>query len=135
MGFSKLQYALLDLKKKVVIFTYFNVTIYIEFEFLNYQLVYSVNYNFLIRIFTFLASLHIFCLLTIKSYFFLFSSTRFIVVNLHHLNTKQHQYCQYELNLQNPNICPKFPPLQSYLQKKALQMFCVINECDSDSKK
>jgi hypothetical protein len=35
MGYSKLYYALLDLKK-VVIPTYFNVTIYIEFEFLNY---------------------------------------------------------------------------------------------------
>jgi hypothetical protein len=35
MAYSKLYYALLDLKK-VVIFACFNVTIYIEFEFLNY---------------------------------------------------------------------------------------------------
>jgi hypothetical protein len=35
MGYSKLYYALLDLKK-VVIFAYFNVMIYIEFEFLDY---------------------------------------------------------------------------------------------------
>jgi hypothetical protein len=35
MGYSKLYYALLDLKK-VVIFACFNVTIYIEFELFNY---------------------------------------------------------------------------------------------------
>jgi hypothetical protein len=35
MGYSKLYYALLNLKK-VEIFTCFNVTIYIEFELLNY---------------------------------------------------------------------------------------------------
>jgi hypothetical protein len=35
MGYSKLYYALLDLKK-VVIFACFNVRIYIEFELLNY---------------------------------------------------------------------------------------------------
>jgi len=35
MGYSKLYYALLDLKK-VVIFTCFNVMIYIEFKLLNY---------------------------------------------------------------------------------------------------
>jgi hypothetical protein len=35
MGYSKLYYALLDLKK-VVIFAYFNVMIYIVFEFHNY---------------------------------------------------------------------------------------------------
>jgi hypothetical protein len=35
MGYSKLYYALLDLRK-VVIFTYFNVSMYIEFELLNY---------------------------------------------------------------------------------------------------
>jgi hypothetical protein len=35
MGYSKLYYALLDLKK-VVIFTCFNVMIYIEFELFNY---------------------------------------------------------------------------------------------------
>jgi hypothetical protein len=35
MDYSKLYYALLNLKK-VLIFTYFNVTIYIEFELLNY---------------------------------------------------------------------------------------------------
>jgi hypothetical protein len=34
MVYSKLYYALV--KEKVVISTYFNVTIYIEFEFLNY---------------------------------------------------------------------------------------------------
>jgi len=34
MGYSKLYYALLDLKK-IVIFAYFNVMIYIEFELLN----------------------------------------------------------------------------------------------------
>jgi hypothetical protein len=35
MGYSKLYYALLDLKK-VVIFACFNVTIFIEFELFNY---------------------------------------------------------------------------------------------------
>jgi hypothetical protein len=35
MGYFKFYYALLDLKK-VVISTYFNMTIYIEFEFFNY---------------------------------------------------------------------------------------------------
>jgi hypothetical protein len=35
MSYFKLYYLLLDLKK-VVIFAYFNVKIYIEFEFLNY---------------------------------------------------------------------------------------------------
>jgi hypothetical protein len=35
MGYSKHYYALLDLKK-VMISTYFSVTIYIEFELLNY---------------------------------------------------------------------------------------------------
>jgi hypothetical protein len=35
MGYSKFYYALLDLKK-VMILTYFNVTIYIEYELLNY---------------------------------------------------------------------------------------------------
>jgi hypothetical protein len=35
MAYSKLYYALLDLKK-VVIFAYLNVTIYIEFKLLNY---------------------------------------------------------------------------------------------------
>ncbi len=35
VGYSKLYYVLLDFKK-VVIFTYFNVMIYIEFELLNY---------------------------------------------------------------------------------------------------
>jgi hypothetical protein len=35
MGYYKLYYALLDLKK-VVISTYFNVTSYIEFELFNY---------------------------------------------------------------------------------------------------
>jgi hypothetical protein len=42
MGYSKLYYALLDLKK-VVLFSNFNVMIYIEFELLNYWLVYLVN--------------------------------------------------------------------------------------------
>jgi hypothetical protein len=35
MGYSKFHYVLLDLKK-IVISTYFNVTIYIEFELFNY---------------------------------------------------------------------------------------------------
>jgi len=35
MGYSKLYYASLDLKK-IVILDYFNVMIYIEFELLNY---------------------------------------------------------------------------------------------------
>ncbi len=44
MGYSKFYYALLELRK-VVIFACFNVTIYIQFEFLNYELVYIVNYS------------------------------------------------------------------------------------------
>ncbi len=35
MGYSKVYYAILDLKK-VVISTYFNVMIYIEFELISY---------------------------------------------------------------------------------------------------
>jgi hypothetical protein len=35
MGYFKLYYVLLDFKK-VMIFAYFNVTIYIEFELFNY---------------------------------------------------------------------------------------------------
>jgi hypothetical protein len=35
MGYSKFYYALLDFKK-AVIFAYFNVTIYIEYELFNY---------------------------------------------------------------------------------------------------
>jgi hypothetical protein len=42
MGCFKLYCALLDLKK-LLILIYFNVTIYIEFELLIYQLVYFVN--------------------------------------------------------------------------------------------
>jgi hypothetical protein len=42
VGYSKLYHALLNLKK-VVISACFNVTMYIEFELLNYQLVYLVN--------------------------------------------------------------------------------------------
>ncbi len=84
MGYFKFYNALLDLKM-VVISTYFNVMIYIEFE----HLVYLVNYIFLIKISTFLASSHIFCLSTIESCcLFLFSSIGFIVVSLHDLNTK-----------------------------------------------
>jgi hypothetical protein len=40
--------------KKVMVFAFFNVTIYIEFELLNYQLVYLVDEIFLIKIFCFL---------------------------------------------------------------------------------
>jgi hypothetical protein len=36
--------------------------------------------------------------------FFLFSSTRFIVVSLHNLNTKQHYHYQGNYNLQNFNL-------------------------------
>jgi hypothetical protein len=68
MDYSKLSYALLNLKK-VLIFTYFNVMIYIEFELLNYWLIYLVTYIFLINVFNFLASSHIFCLSTLKRYF------------------------------------------------------------------
>jgi len=42
MGYSKLYYSLLDLKK-VVISTYFNVMIYIEFEVLTMLVLYFVN--------------------------------------------------------------------------------------------
>jgi len=42
MGYSKLYYSLLDLKK-VVISTYFNVMIYIEFEVLTILVLYFVN--------------------------------------------------------------------------------------------
>jgi hypothetical protein len=41
-AYSKFYYVLLNLKE-VVIFAYFNVTIYFEFELLNYYLVYFVN--------------------------------------------------------------------------------------------
>jgi hypothetical protein len=39
MGYSKLYYLLLDLKKKVVIFACFNVMIYIDLSFFFYLLV------------------------------------------------------------------------------------------------
>jgi hypothetical protein len=52
MGYSKFYYALLHFKN-VLIFTCFNVTIYIEFE----LFVYLVNYIFLIKIFCFLGKL------------------------------------------------------------------------------
>jgi hypothetical protein len=42
MGYYKLYYSLLDLKK-VVISTYFNVMIYIEFEVLTILILYFVN--------------------------------------------------------------------------------------------
>jgi hypothetical protein len=42
MVYFKLYYALLDLKK-VMIFIYFNVMIYYEFEPFNYKLLYLVN--------------------------------------------------------------------------------------------
>ncbi len=49
----KIIYVLLDLKK-VVISIYFSVKICIEFEILDYQLVFLVNQIFLIKIFCFL---------------------------------------------------------------------------------
>jgi hypothetical protein len=52
MNYSKFYYSLLNLKK-VVISTYFNITIYIEFELFNYLLVYLSNYIFSIKIFCF----------------------------------------------------------------------------------
>jgi hypothetical protein len=85
MGYFKFYYVLLDLKK-IVIFVYFNVTIYIEFEFFNYLLVYLVNWIFSITFFNFLSKFAYF--INIK--FLFFSSTRFIVVGLQILNTKQH---------------------------------------------
>jgi hypothetical protein len=42
MGYFKLYYSLLDLKK-VVISTYFNEMVYIEFDLFNYELVYLIN--------------------------------------------------------------------------------------------
>lgn len=36
MGYSKFDYALLDFKKVVIFFAYFNVMMYIEIELLNY---------------------------------------------------------------------------------------------------
>ncbi len=71
MGYSKLYYALLDLKKVVI-----------------YDLC-ILTTRFLY--FAFLASLHIFGLSTIENCFlFLFLFNWIIVVGLHNLNTKQH---------------------------------------------
>jgi hypothetical protein len=64
MGYSKIYYSLLELKK-VLISTYFNVMIYIEFELLTILTLYFVNYIFLTKIFAFLAGSHIFCLSTL----------------------------------------------------------------------
>jgi hypothetical protein len=89
MGYSKLYYALLDLKK-VVIFTCFNVTIYIEFDLFNYSFVYFVNYIFLIKNFYFLGKFAYLLLVYAKKLFFLFLKIGFIVISLHNLNTKQH---------------------------------------------
>jgi hypothetical protein len=68
MDYSKLSYALLNLKT-VLIFTYFDVMIYIEFELHNYFLMYLVTYIFLINVFYFLASAHIFRLSALERYF------------------------------------------------------------------
>jgi hypothetical protein len=68
MNYSKFYYSLLNLKK-VVISTYFNVTIYIEFELFNYLLVYLSNYIFRLRFFAFVVSSHIFCSYALESFF------------------------------------------------------------------
>jgi hypothetical protein len=70
MGYSKLYYALLDLKK-VVIFTCFNVMIYIEFELFNYSFVYFFNY-ILMKIFYFLGKFAYLLLVYAKKLVFLF---------------------------------------------------------------
>ncbi len=67
MGYSKFCYALLNLKK-VKIFACFNVTIYIEFELLDYLLVYLVNYYFYF-IFKFLGKFKFLLLVYAKLFF------------------------------------------------------------------
>jgi len=89
MDYSKFYYTLLNLKK-VVISTYFNVTIYIEFQLLNYLLVYFVNYTFSINIFYFYDNFTYLLFVCTRKFFFFPSSIEFIVVSLHNLNSKQH---------------------------------------------
>ncbi len=131
MDYSKFYYALLNLKK-VLIFTYFNVMIYIQFELLNYQFMYLFNYIFLIFIFYFLASSHIFCLSILESYF-LFS---FELNSLNLITQLEHKVT---LTLPKGNtiyktlILPQISPIIITFINKALQIFCVSNECDSDS--
>jgi hypothetical protein len=89
MGYLKLYYILLDLKK-VVISIYFNQTITSNLSSLIISF-YILSMRFFgLKFSTFLTCSHIFCLFTLKSFFFFKSSTRFIVVNLRNLNIKQH---------------------------------------------
>jgi hypothetical protein len=64
---------------------------YIEFEFLKYELVDLVNYISLIEIFYFLGKFtYFFICLHSKVMLFLFFSVEFILISLQNLNTKQH---------------------------------------------
>jgi len=80
MSYFKLYYVLLNLKK-VVIFAYFNVKIYIEFEFFNWLACVSCQLDFFNSYFL--------LVWTRKLLFFLFFSIGFNVVILQNLNTKQ----------------------------------------------
>jgi hypothetical protein len=71
MGYSKIYYSLLELKK-VLISTYFNVMIYIEFELLTILTLYFVNYIFLTKIFCFLGRFTYLLFIYIIKFFFSF---------------------------------------------------------------
>ncbi len=119
MGYSKLYYALLNLKK-VVIFACFNVTISIEFE-----LVYFVNWIFLLHFFAFLIGSHIFCLFAIETRcLFLFFCVGFIVIDFHSLMLKGPTMYKTLIFALDFLIVVTFT--------KNLQMFCATNKCDSD---
>jgi hypothetical protein len=58
-----------------------------------------------------------FCLFALeKKFLFVFPSIGFIVVSLHNLNTHIN-IAKGNYNLQNPNICSKFFPLQKFFYK------------------
>jgi hypothetical protein len=135
MGYSKPYYALLDLKK-VVISAYFSVMLYIEFKLLNYlPCVFCELGFFYLRFFAFLASLHIFCLFALESCFFVFSSTGFILVSLHNLKNKITLTLPKETTIYKTLIFVLELPIIVTFTKKALQIFCATNKCDSDFKK
>jgi hypothetical protein len=83
-----------------------------------------------------MTSSYIFCLFTLESYCFFFclqlDSLLLVCITWTQINIK---IAKGNYNLQNLNICWRFPFILVTFTKKALQIFCAINECDSDYKK
>ncbi len=129
MSYSKLYYALLEFKK-VVISTYFNMTIYMSLSSLTISLCILSTRFFLLRFFVFfcfLASSHIFCLSTLESCVFFFSLQLDLLLLICTTWTQNNtNIVKRNYNSQNPNICPIFLPLQSRLQKKICKYFVLL---------